>query len=56
MTRDPRAFLNDVIEAGHAITQAVDGLRLDDDQQSRLTRSSVEREFTIIGEALNRLS
>lgn len=53
MTRDPRAFLNDVIEAGRAIAQAVVAISLVDDQQSRLIRSSVEREFTIIGEALS---
>ncbi len=49
MKRDPRAFLSDVIEAGHAIQTAVDGISLDDDSKSRLIRSSVEREFTIIG-------
>ena len=56
MKRDPRAFLSDVIEAGHAIQQAVDGINLDDYSNSRLIRSSVEREFTIIGEALSQLS
>jgi len=56
MKRDPRAFLDDVIEAGHAIQQAVAGINLDDYGNSRLIRSSVEREFTIIGEALNQLS
>ena len=56
MKRDPRAFLSDVIEAGHAIQQAVDGKNLDDYSDSRLIRSSVEREFTIIGEALSQLS
>ena len=56
MKRDPRAFLSDVIEAGHAIQQAVDGINLDDYCTSRLIRSSVEREFTIIGEALSQLS
>ena len=56
MKRDPRAFLSDVIEAGHAIQQAVDGINLDDYGNSRLIRSSVEREFTIIGEALSQLS
>ncbi len=56
MKRDPRAFLSDVIEAGHAIQQAVDGMNLDDYSDSRLIRSSVEREFTIIGEALSQLS
>lgn len=56
MKRDPRAFLSDVIEAGQAIQQAVAGITLDDYRNSRLIRSSVEREFTIIGEALNQLS
>ena len=56
MKRDPRAFLSDVIEAGQAIQQAVAGINLDDYRNSRLIRSSVEREFTIIGEAPNQLS
>ena len=56
MKRDPRAFLSDVIEAGHAIQMAIDGISLDDYCNSRLIRSSVEREFTIIGEALSQLS
>ena len=56
MKRDPRAYLSDVIEAGLAIQQAVAGINLDDYRNSRLIRSSVEREFTIIGEALNQLS
>ena len=56
MKRDPRAFLSDVIEAGQAIQQAVAGINLDDYCNRRLIRSSVEREFTIIGEALNQLS
>ena len=56
MKRDPRAFLSDVIEAGHAIQQAVAGISLEGYCNSRLIRSSVEREFTIIGEALSQLS
>lgn len=56
MRRDPRAFLSDVIEAGQAILLAVDGISLDDYCKSRLIRSSVEREFIIIGEALTQLS
>ena len=56
MKHDPRAFLSDVIEAGQAIQQAVAGINLDDYRNSRLIRSSVELEFTIIGEALNQLS
>ncbi len=39
-------------EACDAITKAVQDLGLDDYQKSRLIRSSVEREFIIIGEAL----
>ena len=56
MRRDPQAFLNDVIEAGNAIIQAVNGINLEDYEQSRLIRSSVEREFILIGEALKQLS
>ena len=56
MKRDPRAFLSDVVEAGQAILQAVDGNSLEGYGKSRLIRSSVEREFIIIGEALTQLS
>ena len=56
MKRDPRAFLSDVIEAGHAIQQAVAGINLDAYSDSRLIRSSVEREFITIGVALTQLS
>ena len=56
MRRDPQAFLNGVVDAGNAIFQAVENISLDDYEQSRLIRSSVEREFIIIGEALTQLS
>ena len=59
MARDSRAYLSDVIEACDAITNAVRGLDLRNYEGSRLVRSSVEREFIIISEALgalNRLS
>ena len=56
MKRDPRAFLSDVIEAGQAIHQAIAGISLDEYGNSRLIRSSVEREFITIGEALTQLS
>jgi uncharacterized protein with HEPN domain len=56
MKRDPRAFLSDVIEAGNAVQQAVAGINLDGYCNSRLIRSSVEREFITIGEALTQLS
>jgi uncharacterized protein with HEPN domain len=45
-----------VIKAGHAIQQAVAGLSFDDYCNSRLIRSSVERECIIVGEALTQLS
>jgi uncharacterized protein with HEPN domain len=56
MKRDPRAFLSDAIEAGQAIHQAIAGISLDEYGNSRLIRSSVEREFITIGEALMQLS
>ena len=59
MPRDARAYLSDVTEACDAITNAVWGLDLQSYEGNRLVRSSVEREFIIIGEALaalNRMS
>ena len=59
MPRDARAYLSDMIEACDAITDAVQGLDLQSYEGNRLVRSSVEREFIIIGEALvalNRMS
>ena len=52
MPRDARAYLSDVVEACDAITNAVRGLDLQNYEGNRLVRSSVEREFIIIGEAL----
>ena len=59
MARDARAYLADIIDACDAITTAVRGLDLHRYEGNRLVRSSVEREFIIIGEALavlNRVS
>lgn len=56
MTRDPRAYLADVIEAGKAIQDAVATISFENYCSSRLIRSAVEREFMIIGEALKQLS
>ena len=56
MPRDARAYLSDVIEACDAITNAVSGLDLRSYESNRLVRSSVEREFIIIGEALGALN
>ena len=51
MPRDGRAYLADIVEACDAITVAVRDLDLVQYQCNRLVRSSVEREFIIIGEA-----
>ena len=51
MPRDARAYLADIVESCDAITVAVRDLDLARYQGSRLVRSSVEREFIIIGEA-----
>jgi uncharacterized protein with HEPN domain len=56
MPRDPRAYLLDIIDACDAIEVAVQGLDLPTYQANRLIRSSVEREFIIIGEAMAALS
>jgi uncharacterized protein with HEPN domain len=52
MQRDLRAYLNDILEAGVAIQEAVSEQVEDTDGTNRLIRSTVEREFTLIGEAL----
>ncbi len=56
MQRDPRAFLWDVQQAADAITEFTAGLDAVGYRTSPLIRSAVERQFEIIGEALNRLS
>jgi uncharacterized protein with HEPN domain len=56
MQRDPRAFLWNVQEAAGAITQFTTALDAAGYRANPLIRSAVERQFEIIGEALNRLS
>jgi len=56
MPRDALAYLSDIIESCDAITAALRGLGLDEYKRTRLVRSSVEREFIIIGEAISALS
>ena len=56
MPRDERAYLADIIESCDAIDVAVSGLELEDYETKRLVRSSVEREFILIGEAMAALS
>lgn len=56
MQRDVRAYLSDIIESCDAISCALAGLNVEDYKANRLVRSSVEREFIIIGEAAAVLS
>lgn len=51
MPLDERAYLSDIVEACDALLNATRGLDLPSYQENRLVRSSVEREFIIIGEA-----
>lgn len=56
MPRDQRAYLADIVDSCEAIGIAVQGLNLVAYENNRLVRSSVEREFIIIGEAMTALS
>ena len=52
MPLDQRAYLADIVESCDAIQNATRNLDLQSYQANRLVRSSVEREFIIIGEAV----
>lgn len=56
MEHDPRAWLWDVCEAADRINEFVRGRSLADYLADAMLRAAVERQFEIIGEALNRLS
>ena len=56
MPRDIAAYLQDIMDAAHAIANVMRGVSLDDYRATRSIRSSVEREFIIIGAALPRIS
>lgn len=56
MQRDARVYLSDIVEACDAIRAALVGIDLDGYRTNRLIRSAVERELTIIGEAVAVLS
>jgi uncharacterized protein with HEPN domain len=56
MARELSAYLFDVLEACDAIEDVMTGVTLEDYREKRSIRSSVEREFIIIGEALRRIS
>jgi len=56
MPRDPRAYLFDVIQAADRIAEFTKGISLETYRSNDLVRSGVERQFTIIGEAVSQLS
>jgi uncharacterized protein with HEPN domain len=56
MPRSPRAYLADIIDACDAIAAALRDVELSRYESDRLIRSSVEREFILIGEALASLA
>jgi uncharacterized protein with HEPN domain len=56
MPRSALAYLSDVVAACDAIALTLQGVDLTRYEAERTLRSAVEREFTIIGEAVNRLS
>jgi uncharacterized protein with HEPN domain len=56
MPRDLTAYLQDILDAAAAIADVMCGVSIEDDRNTRSIRSSVEREFIIIGAALRRIS
>lgn len=56
MRHDPRAWLWDVRQAADSIAGFVRGRDFADYVSDLMLRSAVERQFEIVGEALNRLS
>lgn len=52
MRRNVATYLADILDACDAIDEVLNGVSLDEYLRNRATRSSVEREFIIIGEAV----
>jgi uncharacterized protein with HEPN domain len=55
MQRDPRVHRLDALDAAEAIQAFVTGRTEEDYGRDRLLRSAIDREFEVVGEALNRL-
>lgn len=53
-TRDPRVFLFDALSAAEAVTRFIGGCSPEQYQSDEILRSAVERQFEVLGEALNR--
>jgi uncharacterized protein with HEPN domain len=56
MRRDPKAYLWDAKRAVESINQFTSGKTLTEYVADEMLRSAVERQFEIIGEALNQLA
>lgn len=56
MLRDPQAYLWDALQAADLLREFSAGKTFADYQAEVMLRSAVERQFEIIGEALNQLS
>lgn len=56
MQRDPRAYLWDALHAVELLKEFSMGKSFDDYTSDALLRSAIERQFEIVGEALNNLS
>lgn len=55
MPRDPRSYLFDIVEAGQRLLRFVGARSFEQYADDELVRATVERQFEIIGEALNQL-
>lgn len=53
MPRSVLAYLSDIVDACDSVAATLGGVDLDAYLANRTVRSAVEREFTIIGEAVN---
>jgi uncharacterized protein with HEPN domain/predicted nucleotidyltransferase len=56
MPRSVLAYLNDIITACDSVAATLEGIDIDAYASNRTVRAAVEREFTIIGEAVNGIS
>lgn len=54
--RDPRTYLHDMLVAAERVERFLSGRTFADYQRDDMLRAAVERQFEIIGEALNQLS
>ena len=53
--RDFKLYCHDILDAGNAVFQHINGFSFDDFSHDRKTFSAVIREFEIIGEAVGKL-